>query len=80
MAHLSAGCDCAHQGDGDGTVPEASSTQLMTHSDEKGFLRSSHQERLGSLFDCVGGIRLYLEVVGECPLARWLINVKLAES
>lgn len=52
----------------------------MTHSDEKGFLRSSHQERLGSLFDCVGGIRLYLEVVGECPLARWLINVKLAES
>lgn len=39
MAHLSAGCgcNCVHQGDGNGTVPKASPTQLMTHLDKKAF-------------------------------------------
>lgn len=38
-AHLSASCacNCVHQGDGDGSVPEASPTELMSHLDEKAF-------------------------------------------
>lgn len=52
MAHLlsaSCGCNCAHRGDGDGTVPAASSTELMTHLD----LRSSARVQPLRLIVCV---------------------------
>lgn len=48
----SCGCNCVHQGDGNGSVPEASPTELMSHLDKKAFSGVNSERSLVCLMAC----------------------------